>query len=906
MNMKKLSILLILSLLTFLAPSCRFYKDQIDELYSEVDNLKASDSELRQRIEQLNSSLTTLKELVSAMQSGLYIKSVVTLTGDTEQAGYLITMSNGVTYTIRDGQDGQDGLTPKLGVQFGPDGVYYWTLDGEYLLDENGRMVRADGATPYFDIRDGFWYLSLDGGNHWENLGRASGVNGLPGAPGDQLFKRVEYTPGENVVRFVLSDDTSITLPCYQPISITFNVPENQTSINSGETIKVDYSLSYGDDKTVVTASSDGNYIVNVQARDAISGSILITCPGLYLDGHVNVMAFDGVGYATVAVITFYEKQMTFGTGLSRHVSTEGGIVEIPVHYNFGYTLEPVGDAYSWISVVSTRAEMEDGTIRLNVARNDGEPRTGKVHVVPENSVSGPFAVITISQDGAYFEIGESSFIFGSAGGDAVVQIRTSKEFTVTVPSDASSWVQVNRTTEGSDRYQLHVSVGENRTNARRFVSIPIRESGNGALLGSIELMQLTGSGNSEMDMIFEVSANESNDYTVYLPVNGNDGNDFTVDWGDGTYERIDGSIPEPDKPLVHFYQGALRPGASFLVTLSGTVRRLNSAMIPEGHRSGIISVVQWGHTGLREMSDAFDGCTRLVSLPADETLAFGEVGNFSRAFRNCPRLVQISPNLFVAAKKARYFSSVFENCENLREIPGSLFRDCSSAENFSSAFRHCLNLAALPSRLFDCGNASEFSSVFNECYRLTTIPGDLFAGCVQARSFGGAFERCSSLESIPESLFSDCPEVTNLNSIFENCPLRAIPAGLFAANHKLESLARAFLYCYDLTSVPEHLLDACPSVSSVDYIFGWCHTLKSVPTNLFDNLRKIANFNYCFAYCYELEGESPYTMLGTRKVHLYERSSYPDYFVTPTYHDYAFTGCSQLSDYDTVPSDWK
>ena len=118
--------------------------------------------------------------------------------------------------------------------------------------------------------------------------------------------------------------------------------------------------------------------------------------------------------------------------------------------------------------------------------------------------------------------------------------------------------------------------------------------------------------------------------------------------------------------------------------------------------------------------------------------------------------------------------------------------------------------------------------------------------------------------------------------------------------------MASAFRSCYNLTSVPRHLLDACPSVSNVDCIFGWCHSLKSVPTDLFNNLRKIANFNYCFAYCYELTGESPYTMVGNRKVHLYERSSYPDYFVTPTYHDYSFAECRNLSDFDMVPSDWQ
>ena len=106
--MKKISILLVLAFLVFLIPSCHFYRDQIDELYAEVDSLKISDSQLRLRLDQLNSSLTTLNGLVSDMQKGLYIKSVVSLTGDAEQSGYLITMSNGVTYTIRDGRDGQD------------------------------------------------------------------------------------------------------------------------------------------------------------------------------------------------------------------------------------------------------------------------------------------------------------------------------------------------------------------------------------------------------------------------------------------------------------------------------------------------------------------------------------------------------------------------------------------------------------------------------------------------------------------------------------------------------------------------------------------------------------------------------------------------------------------------------
>lgn len=908
--MKKISILLSFAFLVCLLPSCHFYRDQIDELYAEVDSLKVSDSQLRLRLDQLNSSLTTLSGLVSDMQSGLYIKSVVTLTGDAEQSGYLITMSNGVTYTIRDGRDGQDGLTPRLSVKRGSDGAYYWTLDGEFLTDGSGRQVRADGATPLFDIRDGFWYLSLDGGENWENLGRATGEDGLPGTPGDQKFLSVDYTPGGNVVTFVLSDGESFMLPCYQPIAISFDIPDNQTSINSGETIKVDYTLSYGDGSTaspVVTASSDGNYIVKVEARDAVSGSILITCPGLYLDGNVSVMAFDGVGYATVAVITFYEKKMSFGgSGLSFTVPTEGQVIRIPVSFNFGYILEPVGNASSWITVVRTRADMEEGVIELDVAPNDGNARTGKVRLVPNNSVSGPFAVITVLQEGAFFEIGESNFIFGSSGGNAQADIRTSKQFQVSVPVEASPWVSLQTVKDGNGGYRVDISVSENKTTDRRTVSIPITDLVSGQVLGTIEILQLTGSGASEMDMVFKVRANESNDYMVYLPVNGNDGNEFTVDWGDGTFTRMDASSPDKDEPVSHVYQGITGTGASFRVTLSGTVRRLNATKIPEGLRSGIVKVIQWGNTGLTDITDAFNGCTGLVSLPADETLAFGEVSSFHGAFSNCPRLEQVSPRLFASAAKAEDFGAVFSNCESLRVIPESLFAACQSAESYESAFRDCRYLESLPSRLFEGSQALSFNNVFDGCTRLSQVPEDLFQDCSSVRSVSSAFRSCRNLEVIPGRLFAGCPELTDVSSVFESCALESIPAELFASNPKMERLDGAFRYCSKLTSVPGNLFDACTSVSSVDALFRGCAGLKTVPVTIFDNQRKIANFNRCFTDCEKLEGESPYTLVGGQKVHLYERSAYPDYFVMPAYHDDVFSACVNLADYDSVPVDWK
>ena len=77
---------------------------------------------------------------------------------DGKEIGYTITFSKSGTVTIyhgqdgKDGKDGKDGLngqdgkdgsTPTVGVRQDSDGVWYWTLNGEWLLDEQGNKIRA-------------------------------------------------------------------------------------------------------------------------------------------------------------------------------------------------------------------------------------------------------------------------------------------------------------------------------------------------------------------------------------------------------------------------------------------------------------------------------------------------------------------------------------------------------------------------------------------------------------------------------------------------------------------------------------------------------------------------------------------------------------------------------------------
>ena len=54
------------------------------------------------------------------------------------------------------------------------------------------------------------------------------------------------------------------------------------------------------------------------------------------------------------------------------------------------------------------------------------------------------------------------------------------------------------------------------------------------------------------------------------------------------------------------------------------------------------------------------------------------------------------------------------------------------------------------------------------------------------------------------------------------------------------------------------------------------------------------------------LKGESPYTVVEGKKVHLYERELYPELFEEPGLHFGVFEYCTGLTDYANMPSVWQ
>ena len=264
-----------------------------DKLWDAIDGLDSRVTKLEELCKEMNTNITSLQTIVSVLQSNDYITGIVEIKKNGEVIGYTITFGKHDPITIYHGQDGKDGAdgkdgqdgqngsanAPVIGVAQDTDGVYYWTLNGKWLLDDNGNKLPVsgkdgqngangsngqdgtdgkDGITPQLKIEDGYWYISYDNGTTWTQLGKATGEDGLngdkgdKGESGDSMFQSV--TQDENYVYFTLADGTVIKIAKSngsndQPNSeFIFTITYDP---NGGEGVMIPDTFYYGISKVV-------------------------------------------------------------------------------------------------------------------------------------------------------------------------------------------------------------------------------------------------------------------------------------------------------------------------------------------------------------------------------------------------------------------------------------------------------------------------------------------------------------------------------------------------------------------------------------------------------------------------------------------------------------------------------
>ena len=443
--MKK--ILSVLYIATLLFASC---SDEYDDsaLTGRVDNLENRVAKLEELCKQMNTTISSLQTIVTALQKNDYVTNVTPIMQNGKEVGYTITFSKSNPITIYhgkdgqngtdgedgkpgvDGEDGKNGHTPVIGVKQDTDGSYYWTLDGDWLTDDSGNKIKAegtdgkdgtdgsngedgndgqdgkpgmdgkDGITPKFKIENDYWFVSYNNGANWTQLGKATGEDGIGG---DSMFSGVDYETSTDYVIFTLSNGTQIKLPTWSAFEALQRLcNETNTNLSALQTIVT--ALQNNDYITSVDPLTENGKVVGYTIKFAKSNPIVIYngkdgADGV--DGNTPVIGVkkdtDGIYYWTLDgefIVVDGQKIKAQGTDGNNGADGSDGVTP---------KLE-IQEGYWWISY-------DNGTNWTQLGKATGED--GK----DADSIK-----ITQDENNVYFELADGTVITMPQNNDTTTQ----------------------------------------------------------------------------------------------------------------------------------------------------------------------------------------------------------------------------------------------------------------------------------------------------------------------------------------------------------------------------------------------------------------------------------------------------------------------------------------------------
>ena len=392
--------------------SCK-YDD--DDLWNSVHGLENRVAKLEELCKQMNTNISSLQTIVTALQNNVYVTGTTPLMKDGNEIGYTITFSKGNPITIyhgKDGQDGEDGTTPTIGVKKDTDGVYYWTLNGEFIVVDGGKIQAegkdgtngTNGTTPQFKIENDYWFISYDNGDTWTLLGKATGEDGKDGQDGvggDSMFAGVDYKTSTDYVIFTLADGTQIKLPTWSAFEALQRLcNETNTNLSALQTIVT--ALQNNDYITSVDPLTENGKVVGYTIKFAKSNPIVIYngkdgADGV--DGNTPVIGVkkdaDGIYYWTLDgefIVVDGQKIKTQGTDGNNGTDGSDGVTP---------KLE-IREGYWWISY------------------DNGANWTQLGKAMGEDGKDADSIKITQDENNVYFELADGTVITISKTGQTI------------------------------------------------------------------------------------------------------------------------------------------------------------------------------------------------------------------------------------------------------------------------------------------------------------------------------------------------------------------------------------------------------------------------------------------------------------------------------------------------------
>ena len=764
--------------------------DKYDDsaLRNDLNDLENRVTKLEELCKQMNTNISSLQKIVEALQDNLSISKVEQISD-----GYIIHFSDGSTATIKNGKNSEDA--PIIGVKKDTDGIYYWTLDGEWLTDEKGNKVKAqgtdgkdgvdgedgndgvdgedgtdgtngkDGITPQLKIENGRWMLSMDNGKTWTDIGQATGADGTDGEDGvdgkdgtNGIFKSVRED--DDNVYFTLEDDSIITIP--KSDNSEFAIAFDTTDIailNGGESKTISYTITSATKNTVVKAIAQDGWKVKVNATSTDKGTITITAPNPIVESEILVFANDG-SYRTVMVsLNCMQGQINIADN-SIDATPAGGTQEIKLTTNLDYTVEIPDNAQSWLSLAPQTRALREDTIVFEVTANEGMQR---------------YATVAL-KDGQGKTL--QTIIFRQLGTCTEIHVETKGELeNVLADYDYANIESLKITGVLNDVdflfiYRMMPNLKNLDIAEVNITALPIQAFYKSTNVENLILP-------NTLITIGEEMFYQSKLKTVVIPANAT-----TI--GNSAFEQCASliSIDIPDN--VETIGTAVFWGCSSLTTVTfekgSQLKTIGGGSSYYGAFSYCTALTSIEIPASVETigASAFKGCSKLATVTFEKESQLKTIGggysepNYYGVFSDCTALTSIEIPASVETIEAAAFKGcsslatvTFEKGSQLKTIGGGdfpsyyygAFSYCSSLTSIeipasvetikASAFKGCSSLATVTfengSQLKTIGGGYPSSGTFADCTALTSIEIPASVETIEAAAFKG----CSSLATV-------------------------------------------------------------------------------------------------------------------------------------------------------------
>lgn len=270
-----------------------------DDLERDIDALKERVESYEMQVQKLNDEMNIIRVLLDGNKT----ITDYSIEGDK----YTLTLSNGETIVLTQGNDGGNYPTIEIGANGN------WFIDGndtgERAEAENGENTQV---TPKFEIKNDTWWVSYNGGQTYEDLGITA--TGTP--EGTSPIDGFDVNEDGSGFTFIIGEET-YTIPVVKGLICQILDKQESYEVERGKSIDIKVKVAKGDlVRAVVPAEWKATVSNYTDLTNEQELTITVTAPNISSKCVLSVEVTSGVNTASdevtlrTATTSYYDDYM--------------------------------------------------------------------------------------------------------------------------------------------------------------------------------------------------------------------------------------------------------------------------------------------------------------------------------------------------------------------------------------------------------------------------------------------------------------------------------------------------------------------------------------------------------------------------------------------------------------------